>query len=170
MVIRQENPSDFETVYTVVKSAFDSAEQADGNEQDFVNAVRASDAYIPGSSLVAEIDGKIVGHIMFTQLKIGESTQLALAPLSVLPEYQRQGVGSALVLEGHRRARALDYEYSVVLGSEKYYPKFGYLRAKDYGMIPPFDVTDENYMACKLVDHARPVSGLVQYAKEFGIS
>ncbi len=170
MIIRQESANDFGAIYTVVKSAFSSAEHADGNEQDLVNALRTSDAYIPELTLVAEIEGKIVGHIMFTRLEIGEDVQLALAPLSVLPAYQRQGIGSALVREGHRKARALGYEYSVVLGSEKYYPKFGYRPAKDYGIAPPFDVPDENFMVCKLSDYVRPVSGIIRYAKEFGIS
>ena len=120
-------------------------------------------------SLVAEIDGKIVGHIMFTKLKIGNQVQLALAPLSVLPDYQKQGIGTALIQEGHTRARALGYEYSVVLGSEKYYPRTGYLPAKNYGIFAPFNVPDENFMACKLSENAPAVCGIVQYAKEFGI-
>ena len=87
----------------MIKAAFDSAEHADGNEQDLVDALRKGDSYIPELSLVAEIDGKIVWHIMFTKLRIGNSTQLALAPLSVLPEYQKQGVGTALIHEGRQR-------------------------------------------------------------------
>ncbi len=169
MVIRQEKPSDLTNIYTVVKAAFDHAEHADGNEPDLVNALRSSNAYIPALSLVAEIDGKIVGHILFTQLRIGESVQLALAPLSVLPAYQRQGIGAALIREGHRKAQALGYAFSVVLGSETYYPKFGYQPARHYGIFPPFDVPDQNFMACKLADPAHAVSGIVQYAEEFGI-
>ena len=130
MIIRQEHNKEFHSIYALVKAAFESAEHADGNEPDLVNALRKSDSYIPELSLVAEIDGKIVGHIMFTKLKIGNQVQLALAPLSVLPDYQKQGIGTALIQEGHTRARALGYEYSVVLGSEKYYPRTGYLPAK----------------------------------------
>ena len=119
--------------------------------------------------MVAEIDGKIVGHIIFTKLRIGNSTQLALAPLSVLPEYQKQGVGTALIHEGHKRARALGYWYSVVLGNEKYYSRAGYSLAKKNGILAPFGVPDENFMVCKLLESAPSVSGVVQYAKEFGI-
>ena len=169
MIIRQEHNKEFHSIYALVKAAFESAEHADGNEPDLVNALRKSDSYIPELSLVAEIDAKIVGHIMFTKLKIGNQVQLALAPLSVLPDYQKQGIGTALIQEGHTRARALGYEYSVVLGSEKYYPRTGYLPAKDYGIFAPFDVPDENFMACKLSENAPAVCGIVQYAKEFGI-
>ena len=163
MIIRQERSKDFPSVYALVKAAFESAEHADGNEQDLVNALRKSDSYIPELSLIAEVDGKIVGHIMFTKLKIGNQVQLALAPLSVMPEYQKLGVGTALIQEGHKRAKALGYGYSVVLGSEKYYPRIGYLPAKNYG------IPSENFMACKLSENAPAVSGVVQYAKEFGI-
>ena len=170
MIIRQEHNKEFHSIYALVKAAFESAEHADGNEPDLVNALRKSDSYIPELSLVAEIDGKIVGHIMFTKLKIGNQVQLALAPLSVLPEYQKQGIGTALIQEGHKRAQALGYGYSVVLGSEKYYPRTGYLPAKNYGISAPFDVPDENFMACKLSENAPAVCGIVQYANEFGIN
>ena len=169
MIIRQEQNKDFHSVYALIKTAFESAEHADGNEQNLAEALRKGDSYIPALSLVAEVGGRIVGHIMFTKLKIGNQTQLALAPLSVLPEYQKQGIGTALIREGHKRARELGYAYSVVLGSEKYYPQMGYLPAKDYGIVSPFDVPDENFMVCKLSENVPDVSGVVQYAKEFGI-
>lgn len=169
MVIRPETPGDFERIGAVVRAAFDSAEHADGNEADLVAALRASDAYLPELALVAEIEGEVVGHILFTQIRIGQSCQLALAPLSVLPAHQRRGIGTALVRAGHQRARRMGYAYSVVLGSERYYPRFGYRPAREYGIFPPFDVPDENFMACKLTQDARPVSGKVRYAREFGI-
>ena len=169
MIIRQEQDKEFHSIYELVKVAFESAEHADGNEQDLVTALRDSDSYIPELSLVAEIGNKIVGHIMFTKLKIGNQVQLALAPLSVLPEYQKKGIGTALIQEGHKRAQALGYGYSVVLGSEKYYPRIGYMPAITYGISAPFDVPNENFMAYKLSENAPAVFGPVQYAKEFGI-
>lgn len=169
MTIRAETPKDFPAIYALVKSAFDSARQADGNEQDLVNALRAGPAYIPQLSLVSEIGGRIVGHILFTKAEVGDATVLALAPLSVLPEYQRQGIGSALIREGHRIARSLGYGYSIVLGSETYYPRSGYLPADTFGILPPFDVPRENFMAYRLDENALPVHGILRYAKEFGI-
>ncbi|MCI8630845.1 MAG: N-acetyltransferase, partial [Firmicutes bacterium] len=80
MFIRKEEAKDYEAVYSLVKAAFSSAEHSDGNEHDLVNALRKSDAFIPDLSLVAEIDGKIAGHIMFTAANIGSDTVLALAP------------------------------------------------------------------------------------------
>ena len=167
MNIRRETPKDYPEVYRLVKEAFASAEHADGNEQDLVEALRKGDAFLPELSLVAEIDGRLAGHILFTKVKIGGRTELALAPLAVLPEYQRQGVGKALIAEGHRIAREMGYHYSVVLGSEQYYPKSGYRPARDFGIGCPFDVPEENFMAIDLQGHSAPVSGVVEYAKEF---
>lgn len=167
--IRQENEKDYEQVYDVIKSAFEQAEHSDVNEQDLVNALRKSKSFIPEISLVAEIDNKIIGHILFTKVKIGEITELALAPLAVLPEYQRKGVGSKLIAEGHKIAARLNYDYSIVLGSSKYYPKFGYIPASRYNIKAPFDVEDEYFMAIKLRENAKAVCGTVEYDAAFGI-
>lgn len=169
MLIRKEEPKDYEIVYSLVKEAFDSAEHSDGNEQDLVKALRKGEAYIPDLSLVAEIDGKIVGHIMFTRAKIGGNMVLVLAPLSVLPEYQRKGIGISLMKEGHKIADELGYGYSIVLGSQRYYPKAGYLPASKFGIEPPFDVPDENFMAYRIKEDVSHIHGIVKYAKEFGI-
>ena len=169
MIIRKEEAKDYDEVYAVVKAAFAGAEHADGNEQDLVNALRNSQAYIPALSLLAEEDGKIVGHILFTKAMVGDALVLALAPLSVLPEYQRRGIGTALIEAGHRIARENGYGYSVVLGSETYYPRAGYLPADTMGITPSFDVPRENFMACKINENASDVKGVMRYAKEFGI-
>ncbi len=167
--IRQENNKDYEEVYNVVKMAFESAKHSDGNEQDLVVDLRKSKNFIPKLSLVAIFDDKIVGYILFTKIKIGKSTELALAPLAVLPEYQRQGIGKKLIKEGHKIAKKLGYHFSFVLGSEKYYPKSGYVPASRYGIKAPFEVADENFMAIKLNDTDKEIAGTVEYAKEFGI-
>ena len=168
-VIWQEDERDHSGVYSLVKRAFANAAHTDGTEHDLVNALRKSEAYIPQLSLVAEMDGVLAGHILFTRADIGGVTALALAPLSVLPAYQRQGVGTALMQAGHRIARGLGYGWSIVLGSPAYYPRFGYLPADTFGIQAPFDVPRENFMACKLSEHAPTVHGVVRYAKEFGI-
>ncbi|MCI9126397.1 MAG: N-acetyltransferase [Eubacterium sp.] len=169
MLIRKEVLKDYERIFSVVKAAFDSAEHSDGNEHNLVSALRKGEAFIPDLSLVAEMDGKIVGHIMFTRAKIGDDIVLALALLSVLPEYQRKGIGMSLIKEGHRIAEKLGYEYSIVLGSEKYYPRAGYVPADSLGIKPPFDVLSENFMACKIKKDASNICGVIKYAKEFGI-
>ncbi len=167
--IRKETENDYKEVYNVVKTAFETAEHSDGNEQDLVNELRNSDNFIPELSLVAIENNKIVGYILFTKIELGNNTEIALAPLAVLPEYQKQGVGSKLIEEGHKIAKKLGYHFSIVLGSEKYYPKFGYVPAIQYEIEAPFDVFSENFMAKKLNDTNTEIKGVVRYAKEFGI-
>lgn len=167
--IRQEEPKDYGAVYNVVKAAFESADHADGNEADLVNALRKGKSFIPELSLVAEEEGDITGHILFTKARVGKETVLALAPLSVAPAWQRQGIGTALVREGHKRAKALGYDCIVVLGSETYYPRFGYVPAATFGIHPPFDVPSKNFMVCPIGNAAPAPRGIMTYAKEFGI-
>ncbi len=167
--IRQESQNDYKEVYNVVKIAFEIAEHSDGNEHDLVTTLRNSNNFIPELSLVAIKDNEIVGHILFTKIKIGEYEEIALAPLAVLPQYQKNGIGRKLIEEGHRIAKGLGYHYSIVLGSENYYPKFNYVPAIQYGIKAPFEVPNENFMAIKLNDTDVEIKGTVEYAKEFGI-
>ena len=170
--IRKENIEDRDEIYNIIKESFKSAEHSDGSEQDLVNRLRNSDSYIHDLSLVATCNKTIVGHIMFTKISIEnkdlKTESLALAPLSVLPKYQRQGVGSKLISEGLSIAKNLGYKSVVVLGSEKYYPKFGFKEAKKFGINPPFDLPSENFMVIDLEPASlKYVNGVVKYAKEF---
>lgn len=169
MIIRQETSRDYEVVYHLIKEAFATAEHRDGNEQDLVVALRKGDSFLKELSLVAEIDGELAGHILFTKAKVGNDTVLVLAPLAVLPKYQKKGVGTALIKEGHKIAKQLGYEYSLVLGSETYYPRFGYLPAEQLGIEIPEGIPSVNFMAIPLQDNAKKISGAVTYAREFGI-
>ena len=169
MIIREEKREDREKVYNLVKKAFETAEHADGTEQDLVEALRKSDAFIPQLSLVAEINGEPAGHVMFTKAKSGSCEVLVLAPLSVTPEYQRQGVGTALIEEGHRIARELGFSYSIVLGSEEYYPRLGYREAAGFGVEVPEGIPSANFMAIQLLEGAPALGGPVIYAEEFGL-
>lgn len=154
MIIRPEEKQDFNEIYTVVKAAFATAEHSDGNEQDLVIALRTGNNYIQKLSLVAKIDNQLVGYIMFTTAKVGNDTVLVLAPLAILPAFQKQGIGSALINKGHQIAKELGYEYCLVLGSEHYYPRFGYLPAEQFGIKVPKGIPSINFMAKKLIFRA----------------
>ncbi len=167
--LRKENVNDYEEVYNVIKTAFEKAEHSDGNEQDIVVALRKSNSFIPELSLVAVNENKMIGYILFSKVKIGDNTELALAPLAVLPEYQRKGIGTMLIKEGHKIAKQLNYNYSIVLGSNKYYPRLGYIPASKYNIKAPFDVEDECFMAIKLNKNAKTINGIVEYDKAFHI-
>ena len=170
--IRKETIEDKEIIYKVVKEAFESAEHSDGEEQNLVNKLRNSESYIEELSLVAVIDEKIIGHVMFTKGIIEDEDNryesLGLAPLAILPEYQNKGIGSKLVEEGLRKSKELGYNSCIVLGSEKYYPRFGFKEAIKFGLKSPFEVPSENFMAIELKENAlKDAKGTFIYAKEF---
>ncbi len=169
MLIRQETQKDYKEVYKLIKEAFASAEHSDGKEQDLVEVLRDSEAFVPELSLVAQLDGKIVGHIMLTKAKVASNTVLVLAPLSVLPSAQKQKIGTALITKAHEIAIKLGYDYSFVLGSENYYPRFGYLPAEKFGIKVPEGIPSQNFMIKKLHQAANSINGAIVYAKEFGL-
>lgn len=111
--------------------------------------------------------------ILFTRIKIGEDLQetrkvLALAPVSVHPSHQSQGIGAQLIEEGHIRAVQLGFSGVVLLGHDTYYPRFGCQPASAFGITAPWKVPDANYMAMALVKAGLDgVSGMVKYAPEF---
>lgn len=168
VIIRQEHESDYNQVFEVVKMAFKNEKYSDKDEHNLVERLRKSESFVPELSLVAEIDGKVAGHILFTDITIGGKIALALAPVSVSPDYQGLGIGSKLIKAGHEVARTLGYKAIVLLGHEGYYPRFGYVKASLYGIEAPFDVPDENFMVLELKENSlKEFNGVVEYASEF---
>ncbi|KPE53165.1 GNAT family N-acetyltransferase [Chryseobacterium indologenes] len=173
--IRQEEEKDYKRVFELTEEAFRAMEHSDHREHFLVERLRKSEAFIPELSLVAENeDGVIAGHILLTRIKIENNHEsfdsLALAPVSVKPEFQNQGIGGQLILSGHLAARELGYQSVILIGHEDYYPKFGYEKTSNFGISFPFDVPEENGMAIELVkDGLKNVTGVVKYPKEFGI-
>lgn len=166
MIIRQEKEEDYNQIREVVKKAFKNAEYTDGNEYNLVDKSRQSSGFVKELTLVAEKNDKIIGHIMFTTLKVGEHTGLALAPLSVLPSEQGKRVGTSLIEKAHQLAEAQGYKFSIVLGSEKYYPRFGYVKADEFEISAPFDVPSENYMVKFFTENCKHINGTVEYVTE----
>ncbi len=169
-IIRREEERDYEEISEVIEKAFKSMAFSDHKEQFLVERIRKSADFIPELSLVASYKGDVVGHILFSKIKIGNASALALAPLAVLPDYQQMGVGSMLIKMGHKEAKRLGYGTVFVAGHEGYYPKFGYKPASDYGIFPPFECQPENFMCIELEEGAlEGVKGVVEYPKEFEI-
>ncbi|MGV2450824.1 UNVERIFIED_CONTAM: N-acetyltransferase [Ralstonia mannitolilytica] len=175
ITIRKEEKEDHQKVFQLTEEAFREMEYSNHQEQFLVEKLRRSEAFIPELSLVAEDEkGRIAGHILFTKIKIinGEESydSLALAPVSVKPEFQNRGLGGKLILEGHRIAKELGYESVILIGHEKYYPRFGYKKTSNFGISFPFDIPEENGMAVELVkDGLKDKKGVVKYPHEFGI-
>ncbi len=165
MIIRSEEPRDKTDIRFVNEQAFGGSAEANAIDQ-----LRDRGQFT--LSLVAEIDDRVVGHLLFTPITIEASNRswpgLGLAPLSVLPEYQRQGVGSALMIEGLARCRSLGHERIIVLGHPDYYPRFGFERASRYGVRFEFEAPDEACMILALQPGALDgVSGVARYQPEW---
>lgn len=131
-----------------------------------------SEHFISGLSLVALKDGEIVGHILFTKLLIksnkGDFVALALAPIAVKPDLQRQGIGSGLLAEGLKKCKTMGYKAVIVVGHPGYYPRFGFSPARAKGLELPFPVRDEVFMALELVPGCLDdMKGMVVYPQEF---
>jgi predicted N-acetyltransferase YhbS len=170
--VRQEKPADYSEVFNIIKDAFKSEAISDGTEQYLVERLRKSDSFIPELSLVALVNDKIVGHILLTKIKIENKNEsfdsLALAPVSVKPNFQKMGIGEKLIKASHKKAIELGYQSIVLLGHEKYYPRFGYKKASNYNIKIPFDAPDENCMAIELVKEGlKNVNGKVIYSPAF---
>jgi predicted N-acetyltransferase YhbS len=166
IIIRQERPNDYEKVYEINKRAFNQE-----NESELIKKIRKGQNHIPALSLVAEIEGKLVGHILFSKIKIvGDLNydSLALAPMAVIPEYQKKGIGSKLVAGGLKKAKKLGFNSIIVLGHKDYYTKFGFRRASRWGIKCPFEVPDDVFMAIELTINALDgKAGIVAYPDEF---
>jgi len=172
LIIRQEKEEDYPEIFNLIEEAFREMEMADGDEHYLVDRLRKTEAYIPELSLVADLNGKLVGHILFTKIWIQDGEQkhpsLILAPVSVLPEYQRMGIGGELIQEGHRIAVEFGYQSVLVIGHEDYYPRFNYRIASNYGLKAPFEVPDQNCMVCELVEGGlEEISGVVEISELF---
>jgi len=172
LIIRQEEQKDHPSVFSLIKEAFKNDEVSDHNEQLIVEALRKSKLFIPEFSLVAEINNKIAGHILLTKISIKNGNQqfisLALAPVSIAPNFQNQGIGSELIQKAHEIAKNAGYKSIVVLGHKDYYPKFGYQQAHKFGIDFPFEVPNENCMVLELIKNGlQGVTGLVEYPTAF---
>lgn len=158
--IREERDADIASVRRVHLDAFPSAAEA-----DLVDALRREAACI---SLVAEIEAGVVGHILFSPMKLkGEHTPVAiagLAPMAVQSGNQHQGIGSALVEAGLAACKAAGYGLVAVLGHPTYYPRFGFAPAAQFGLESTYDVPPEVFMVKALQsDVLGHLKGVLQY-------
>jgi putative acetyltransferase len=164
MRIRAEEQRDWAAVHAVHVSAFETPAEA-----DLVDALR--DQAQPLVSLIAEDNGAIVGHIMFSPVSLSGHSALrimGLAPMAVAPEHQRKGIGSALVCAGLEQCKQLGFGAVVVLGHPAYYPRFGFLLSAGFGIGCEYEVPEEAFMVVELqAGFLDGASGTVKYHAAF---
>ena len=161
--IREERPEDIPSIRTVNNLAF--GQHQEGN---IVDALRSNAAVL--TSLVATLNGEVIGHILYSPASVGDVVGAALGPMAVLPRHQRRGVGSKLVEAGNRKVRDAGCPFVIVLGHPNFYPRFGFNPAGTRGITCEWDVPAEVFMLLVLDEsRMRGVTGLAKYRDEFSI-
>ena len=160
--IRDERPDDIATVREVNRRAFGQEQ-----ESNIVDALRTNGGVL--LSLVAIMDDRAIGHIIYSPVSVGDMVKgAALGPMAVLPEHQRQGIGSKLVEAGNRKMKDAGYPFIIVVGHAEYYPRFGFRPASQYGIKCEWDLPDDVFLV-RILDLAKMqgVYGLAKYRDEF---
>lgn len=165
LTIRPETPEDIDSIRYVNEQAFGQQ-----NESKLIEKLRNHGVLT--ITLVAVHDGEIVGHIAFSPVVIESECSsfeaIALAPMAVLPAYQRKGIGSQMVRAGLEECRRLGHEIIVVLGHPDYYPRFGFVPARPKGIDCEFEVPEEAWMILELWEGALAGKrGIVRFQPEF---
>jgi len=164
MPIREEEPKDYPAVYAVNASAFETPAEA-----NLVDILRR-EAH-PIVSLVAEENGAIIGHILFSPVSLTDYPDLkimGLGPVAVVPAYQRKGFGSALITAGLKKCIALGFGAAIVLGHSAYYPRFGFIPSLRYGIRSEYDVPDDVFLVTELqLGYLQGASGIIKYHPAF---
>jgi putative acetyltransferase len=169
MIIRVAHHQDFEQIEAVHEAAFSATNLGHNGEAELVRALHASDDTLV--SLIAEHEGEMVGHVMFSRMHVeADGTLLSaagLAPVAVLPKLQNRGTGSSLISAGLEALQTAGIQISFVLGHPAYYPRFGYSAVDALPFSSPF--AGPHFMALWLdTSLPRPTSGRADYAKAFG--
>ncbi len=162
MIIRSETPEDIAAISEVTIAAFSDHPISNHTEQFILNALRCDNALT--ISLVSEIDGKIVGHIAFSPIKIsdGSTNWYGLGPVSVLPELQKQGIGTALILKGISMLKEIGGQGCALVGDPNYYKRFGF---KNYPDLIHEGIPQVVFLVLSFFDNT--AEGKVEFHKAF---
>ncbi len=136
-------------------------------EVTLVDALRQTDEWLPSLSMVAEVDGQIVGYVVCSRAWVEEHPVLGLGPLAVSPQSQRTGVGSALMHAVLGEADALGEPLVVLLGHTDYYPQFGFRPASELGIVPPVAEWGAHFQARPMNAYDPAIRGAFRYAAPF---
>lgn len=166
VIVRAEVPEDIRAIDVVNLSAFQGEAEA-----RLVSAVRASADFVPDLSLVAELNGRIVGHLLLSKVKLQTASEsrtvLALGPMSVVPSQSHRGIGSVLIQSGVARARDMRYQAIVVAGQPEYYERFDFKPATTWNLTSNLRIPADALTAMELVSGALAGGGQVLYPAAF---
>ena len=168
MLVRREVAGDAGAIYAAAAAAFARPGESAPVEAPLIDWLRASPAWIPALSMVAVgPGGDVIGHVACTRGTVGTAPVLALGPLSVRPDWWRQGVGKALMHAVLGAADALGEPLGALLGSTGYYPKFGFHLASEYGIMPAHPQWAADFQVRTLTAYDPAVRGEFAYPRAF---
>jgi putative acetyltransferase len=169
LVVRRERPGDRTAAREVQWHAFATPELGDEPPAEvmLLDALRACDAWIPELSLVAVLDGEVVGHVVTTRAHVGGRPALGLGPIGVEPEHQAGGIGSALVHASVAAAEAMGEPLVALLGSTEYYGRFGFVPAHEVGVDAPDPAWGDHFQVRTLASYSNDLRGSFEYAPPF---
>jgi len=170
ILIRPEEPRDFTAIREIHQLCFGRE-----NEAALVEKIRGTRDFIPSLSLVADIEGRAVGHALFSRVSIRppdprlpEEAGLALAPLAVHPDFRNRGIGSELLTQGLKASRQHGYSLVVVVGEQSYYSRFGFVPARPKGLEVSFPVPDKGFLVAEVVPRPGPgPKGTIRFPPAF---
>jgi len=166
IIVRPERSNDVNAIDVVNISAFEG-----DKEVQLVADLRKSPFYVPDLALVAEVHGRLVGHVMLTKAQLNRRGQLSeilvLAPMSVVPSQSHRGIGTRLVQDAMTRAKRLGYRAVVVTGQPEYYQKLGFQKGGRWRLYSTLPVPDSAISAIELHDGTFKEGDTVQYPVEF---
>ncbi|MCU1517083.1 MAG: family acetyltransferase [Pseudarthrobacter sp.] len=170
LVLRNETPADRDKILALTAEAFaispatGLAAEGEPVEVEVLRQLFDCEEYLPEFSIVAELDGEVVGHVISTRAWVEDHELLGLGPIGVTPRLQRHGIGSALMNETITRANAAGESGIALLGSTEYYPRFGFVPATSFGVLPPEAVWADNFQLLPLAVWPGGVHGTFRYA------
>ncbi|MBV6625995.1 MAG: N-acetyltransferase [Rivularia sp. (in: Bacteria)] len=165
MNIRSETPTDYLAIAQIYKLAFGREE-----EGHLIEKIRSSQYYIPELTLIAEVNSSVIAHVMFSYINlVGKETfqVLGLAPVAVHPDFQNQGIGSALINAALDKANQLGESLIIVLGNPHFYSRFGFKPSVDFEIESPFPVPEDAFMVKPLTNYHASYKGKVIYPAAF---
>ncbi|AQT67813.1 putative acetyltransferase [Anaerohalosphaera lusitana] len=165
LTIRDETPSDIAAISRITRAAFKTCPYSNDTEHLIINALRAADALT--ISLVAELDGTPAGHVALSPVTFsdGSTDWFGLGPIAVIPEKQKQGIGTALMNRALEQLRTHNAAGCILVGDPAYYTRFGFTA---YPQITHEGVPPENVLALPFTDHLP--TGQVTFHKAFSVT
>lgn len=166
-IIRRETEGDAPLIHSLHDAAFATVAYASGTEAAIVDALREGEDWVPQLSLVAEADGKPVGHAVCSYGRLDGERILGLGPIGVDPALHGKGIGSALMHASIAAADALDEPMIILLGDPRYYGRFGFESASQYGIEPPEAGWEDAFQVRRLASWRNDLRGRYVYSPGF---